>query len=200
MTARITIHILAALSTLCIAFISRAGIVDLTSQSRSVSAMFTDGTPSQFQLAPDFGPFNAQVGFPRVNAIADQHSTLDLTPDGAVFQALSNVRGSTVTATFASSFHVAFDLTRPADYTLIYAFGAASTGNDTPPTPSSSPPPAPATSTSAPTKPASSNQAPTSSKSTKSGAKTLPTPSPSKPSPSLPPCGQYWQCYRLPRW
>jgi len=127
-------RLFAILAWLCLGFPTHAGIVNLTSQSRSVSATFTDGTPNQLQQAPDFSPFNAQVGFPKVNAIADQNSTLTLTPDGASFHALSNVRGSSATATFASSFHVAFDVTRPVDYTLLYGFGASGAGNDVTPT------------------------------------------------------------------
>jgi len=110
---------------------ARGGIVNLVSQARFVSVHFTDSTPEQFQQAPDFGPFTAQVGFLRgTNAIADQRSTLSLTPDGAVFNAISNVRGSSPAAIFGSSFHVGFEVTQPVDYTLTYGFGASGTGKD----------------------------------------------------------------------
>jgi hypothetical protein len=109
---------------------ARGGIVDLTSQARSVGVRFTDGTPGQLKQAGDFGPFVARVGFPKVNAIADQNSTLSLTGDGGAFEAVSNVRGSSATAIFSSSFHVGFDVTRAVDYRLLYSFGASGTGTD----------------------------------------------------------------------
>jgi len=69
-----------------------------------------------------------------VTGLSDWADTVGSTRRVGSFHALSNVRGSSATATFASSFHVAFDVTRPVDYTLLYGFGASGAGNDVTPT------------------------------------------------------------------
>jgi hypothetical protein len=95
-----------------------------------VDVRLADHSISQIEQAPDFSPFDAEVGFPKENLVADQHSTLNLTPDGAVFRALSDARGTDATASFDSTFHVGFEVTKPVEYTLNYVFGASGAGND----------------------------------------------------------------------
>jgi hypothetical protein len=123
---------IAMLGCLCLCIPSRGGTVSLVSQDRSVSARFNTGMLDQFHQAPDFGPFVAQAGSLRGNALADQNSTLTVTPDGAAFHVLANVRGSSPPGamspgaeTFDSFFQVAFNVTSPTDYNLLYAFGPA---------------------------------------------------------------------------
>lgn len=123
--------LMALLGWLCLCNPAQGGIVSLVSQNRSVTSRFNTGQVDQFHQAPDFGPFVAEAGPVRGNALADQNSTLNVTPDGVAFHMLANVRGSSPPGamfpgaeTFDSFFQVAFNVTEPISYNLFYAFGS----------------------------------------------------------------------------
>src|SRR5882724_8096587 len=110
---------------------SRAGVVDLVSQTRFVDVN-TQNVPGlnvppsdQRQDAPDFAPFDGSVTLtfpPGTNDTVTQHSTLTLTAGGAVFDAHGQMRNgaSQNSLNGTTHFQVDFNLAAPEPFVLTY--------------------------------------------------------------------------------